>query len=657
MQQHVNLVSLSSVSQSLFASIEVRTRRTFSRVALVSTPWGSIRKPALAIPILKRCAQMAGFTTEVHLLTLRFAELIGIEAYEALADRHFYPEWFFSQYLFGDPGSREIENSWEQLKSNPAAQTFRDGVLRSVGGSEDLLHRIALEYVPRFISDCVEDIDWGRFGAVGFTTTFAQSFSSVLLARRIKELHPSVAIIFGGANVDGEMGVEFLKAFPWVDHVVHGEGEVVFPQLLQSLAGPSGERVPSVSSRIGTTILRGDGDHPPFVDLNQTPVPDYSDYVEALEKSSFKKGVAVSLLFESSRGCWWGAKHHCTFCGLNATGMSYRKKEARRVFDEIIEITSSTKCLNLFAADNIFPLEYFQELLPRLVEADIDLNIFYEVKANLTRAQLQLLSDAGVRTIQPGIESFSTRLLTHMQKGITAIQNVQFVKWCRELSIMANYNILFGFPGEQGQDYQAYPQLFRSLEHLQPPIGLGPIIFERFSPYHFDQKRFGLDLEASSDYRYVFPKERVSLDRIAYYFEERGGEAPSRDYITPVLAAYEEWKKYAKGTFFFYSKGPDFIILHDNRRLGSEEQQQWPRHRSTTVPEPGASMYLFCDQNRSLSAICKMVQEKFGTRYSRASIESLLNDFVKRQLMFQEDNRYLALALRSKVMKPLELAQ
>lgn len=656
MQQHVNLITLSPTSPALFSSAsEIGTGQIFSRVALVSMPWGSIRKPALAIPILKGCAQRAGFTTDVHLLTLRFAELIGIEAYEALADRPFYPEWFFSQHLFGREGSGEIQNAWDQMKADPAAQSFRDGVLRSVNGSEELLNRIALEHVPRFISDCIREIPWGRFGAIGFTTTFAQSFSSVLLAKHIKELYPDTAIIFGGANVDGEMGVEFLNAFPWVDHVVHGEGEVVFPQLLRSLASGRKERIASVSSRVGSTILPGDTDQPPFVDLNQAPVPDYSDYMDALEKSSFRRNVAVSLFFESSRGCWWGAKHHCTFCGLNAMGMAYRKKNSQKVFEEILEITSSTKCLNLFATDNILPLEYFHELMPRLAEADIDINMFYEVKANLTRTQMQLLADAGVRTIQPGIESFSTNLLTHMQKGITAIQNIQFVKWCRELGISAAYNILFGFPGERPEDYATYPQLFRSLHHLQPPINMGPVIFERFSPYHFDHKRFGLDLEADASYAYVYPKERVALDRIAYFFQERGGNQASREYIAPVLAAYEEWKKSWKDTVFSYKKGPGYVVLQDNRHLGSEEQCENPmHHRSTTISEPGASIYLFCDQNRSLPAICKMIREKFGTRYPERLIELILNDFVKRQLMFLEDNRYLALAVRSKLVKQME---
>ena len=626
----------------------------FSRIALVGMPWVSVRRPSLALPILKGCAERAGFTTDVHLLTMRLAELIGIDCYERISDHPFYPEWFFSQALFGANGTGELKNDWDYLKADRNGQHLRDAVLYAVNGSAELLNQVLNEAIPQFIENCLTEIDWQSYGVVGFTTVFAQSFASALLAKRIKERFPHISIVFGGANVDGEMGVEFLKAFPWVDHVVHGEGEVVFPSLLRSLASGRPQKIESVSSRIGGQILRGDGDHPPFVDLNSTPVPDYSHYMEALEKSLFKKDVISSVYFESSRGCWWGAKHHCTFCGLNATGMSFRKKDAKRVFDEIMEITWTTKCLDLFATDNIFPLEYFNELLPRLIEADLDISIFYETKANLTRDQMALLAKAGVRSIQPGIESFTTKILSHMQKGITAIQNIQFVKWCKELGISAAYNVIYGFPGETAEDYASYPKLFQSIEHLQPPSNIGPVNYQRFSPYHMDATRFGLDLEAHSSYTWLYPTDRVRLDGIAYFFQERGGKEPTFDYMAPTLSAFEVWKRRSKKAFFSCHKGPGYILLQDSRSFEGDDSAR-PEMRQITIAEPGASIYLYCDQNRSLNAVCAMVREKFSNRYSTERVEKILNEMVQRKLMYSSDNRFLALAVSARqVRRPTE---
>ena len=82
---------------------------------------------------------------------------------------------------------------------------------------------------------CMARVDWAKYKVIGFTTTFAQTFSSLLLAKRLKERYPNIRIVFGGANVDAEMGFELVKAFDWVDYVVHGEGEEIFGRLLDNI--------------------------------------------------------------------------------------------------------------------------------------------------------------------------------------------------------------------------------------------------------------------------------------------------------------------------------------------------------------------------------------------------------------------------------------
>ena len=195
-------------------------------------------------------------------------------------------------------------------------------------------------------------------------------------------------IVFGGANVDSEMGVEMMRGFEWIDYIVHGEAEESFPTLLHQINQNDLEsRVPGVSMRRAGEVIAGDCDARPVVDMNKTPPPDYEDYLHQLKQSGLMKQMTVTLYYESSRGCWWGAKHHCTFCGLNATTMAYRKKDSARVYSEIMDLTRQYGFLSLFATDNIFPTEFFGELLPRLAESGLDFFLFYEVKANLTREQ------------------------------------------------------------------------------------------------------------------------------------------------------------------------------------------------------------------------------------------------------------------------------
>jgi ribosomal peptide maturation radical SAM protein 1 len=627
------------------------------RVALVCMPWGPVARPSLAVALLKECVRAAGFRPDVHFLNVRFAEYVGLEIYEQIALNTLYAEWFFSQALFGPDGLGEVENCWDDIKNDARARKIRENLAAAAGNSEELCEKIATEFVRRFIDQCLESVDWSRYVAVGFTTTFAQSLASLLLAKKIKERWPGVKIVMGGANVESEMGVEFMRAFDWVDYVVHGEGEKSFPALLQCIAaGDTERRVAGVSMRKGQELLRGDSDQPPVVNLDESPMPDYSDYVGELERSGLKKKLQLQLFYESSRGCWWGAKHHCTFCGLNGSTMSFRHKEAAKICKEISELSSRYQCLTLAATDNILAMEYFKSLLPQLAEMNTDIELFYEVKANLAREQVEALSAAGIRTIQPGIESLSSRLLKLMRKGTSAIQNIQLLKWCYEFHITPLWNILYGMPGEAPEDYKDLPYLLRLLSHLQPPADVIPISFERFSPYFFDRDKFGLSLTPLPGYQLIYPAERVDIAKIAYFFEgEWEGRAGNpAEYMRPVLEEWRRWTKQweAGKVFCQYSKGPSYITIRDSR---PRMPGALPVARQVQLDEKLSAVYLFCDEGRSFNAILAMALKKFAGKISEKELAGSLNQLVHQGLMFREGDRYLSLAVRRKSISAASL--
>ncbi|MBV9761938.1 MAG: RiPP maturation radical SAM C-methyltransferase [Acidobacteriaceae bacterium] len=618
-----------------------------NRVALVYMPWGSISRPSIAAGILKRCAAEAGFPADVHYLNLRFARLVGLQLYESTSNcSAFYPEWFFSTHLFGPAGLGLVENSLSQLQATAEGREMAAEVARVTGNSQNC-QRVA-DAVPAFIEECLTRIDWSVYRVVGFSVTFAQTLASLLLARRLKEKYPKLSIVFGGANVDAEMGVELLRGCDWIDYVVHGEAEHAFPRLLREIcgseppnpvAGVSGRRNGSVECRHRTAE--------PLADLNQSPAPDYGEYFRDAERLGIDKQFNIVLPFESSRGCWWGAKKHCTFCGLNGGTMAFRSKDPHRVYEELLDLSRRHRCLNLNAVDNILDMHYFKNLLPRLAEADADISLFYEVKANLTREQVRDMAAAGITRIQPGIESLSSELLRLMRKGVTALQNIQLLKWCFEYGIEPSWNILFGFPDEQPVYYEGYAQLMRRLTHLTPPEGLSSIIFERFSPYHFERSQFKLRLSPLSKYRFLYPESVFNFADLAYYFEGKW-EGQSEDhfsYVPELEAAFEEWRGLWRSTkpVFHFERGPGFLILHDSR---PEQPGAEPRLRRLKLNEIQSEIYLYCDQGRALSSICAMLSQRFPGAMPESQIEGLLNEFVERRLMYREGNRFLSLAVR-----------
>jgi len=204
-------------------------------------------------------------------------------------------------------------------------------VCKTIDRPPEFLLEVKEKMVPEFLHWAVESIDWGRYSAVGFTSTFNQNLASVTLAKWIKEKYPSVKILFGGSNFDSEMGLEYFRAFDWIDYVLQGEAEPVLPQLMQALKN-GGEIPPGVVHRKDGEVVLQDSSAM-FEGFEKYGPPDYEDYFEELRSIDPDSPHLENpvILYETARGCWWGEKHHCTFCGLNASTMKFRARPIEQV--------------------------------------------------------------------------------------------------------------------------------------------------------------------------------------------------------------------------------------------------------------------------------------------------------------------------------------
>lgn len=138
-----------------------------------------------------------------------------------------------------------------------------------------------------------------------------------------------------------------MCAFPFLDYTVSGEGDHVFPALLRTLAGNDhAAPLPGVVMIASNGVIIG-SQAAPVTDLDASPVPNYRPYFERATQLGllphYKAGWM--LPFESSRGCWWGEKSHCTFCGLNGLGMAFRAKSPQRVLGELSELAQAQHLL------------------------------------------------------------------------------------------------------------------------------------------------------------------------------------------------------------------------------------------------------------------------------------------------------------------------
>ncbi|MES5820390.1 RiPP maturation radical SAM C-methyltransferase [Streptomyces sp. RG80] len=612
-------------------------RRDVRPVVLVCMPFMDDSRPSLQIGLLRAIAEAQGFPARTLHANLDFAAGIGVDRYRLLADGcgRQIGDWLFSLEAFGaaapDPDDRFLDLYLEEIAR---AQDTAPGPLR------DSLLQLRHHEVPAYLDALVEAYPWHRFGLVGFTSTFQQNTASIALARRLKARHPDLFTLFGGANFDSVMGTELVRTVECVDAAVIGEADTAFPLLLAALAdGRDLGTVPGLARRVDGRVVTGPGT-PLVQDLDDLPMPDYDEYFHRAESLGLLPGTAprqVDIPLETARGCWWGTKHHCTFCGLNGETMSFRSKSARRVLDELAHQARRYRSFRFEAVDNILDMRYFKTLFPALVDSGARYEIFYEVKANLTRQQIRLLADAGVQQIQPGIESLNSRVLRLMRKGVTAAQNVNLLRWAQHYGIRVSWNLLWGFPGEIPADCADQAGILWQLEHLQPPGSASRITMERFSPLFDDRERILRDLRPDPSYAQIYPAA-MDLDRVAYFFRcDIEGALPDSAY-TSLRAAVADWqgawRDAAGPPVLEYWQAPHYVQIHDSRRKG--------REGTYLLEDLAADLYLACCERPVTTAA---LSERTGLGGSVEEVERVLKEFAEAGLVFRDGPLTVALAV------------
>jgi ribosomal peptide maturation radical SAM protein 1 len=289
--------------------------------------------------------------------------------------------------------------------------------------------------------------------------------------------------------------------------------------------------------------------------------------------------------------------------------------------------------------DNTIPMRYFKDLLPRLANHDFDRAMFYEVRANLKRDHVQLLRSAGITHVQAGVESLSTPILKLMDKGVTALQNIQVLKWCREIGLDAAWNLLWGFPGEPAEEYDKMTRLVPLLTHLQPPGERGPIILERFSPHFQNPRQYGFSrVRPAPAYHHIYPLKAGAVKNLAsfFHYDYRKPQEPAR-YTKPLQAALASWEKESESSFLCHFEW--------NGGLGIWDQRPAAHQSFTLLMDIHRELYEACDSVRSMTELRRVAARHTGRVHSSDEIKKLLSGMLTRGLMISEGDRYLSLSV------------
>ena len=599
-------------------------------------PFSDLGRPALGVSLLDAHLQRRGISSLIRYFNLNLAERIGTRLYgwfsQCTADQELLSavapseylagEWFFADVAF--PGRIPAESEYIARFFEPDA------------GMRKLIPEIleARRQRQDFIRDCVREIERCKPRVVGFTTTFHQTCACLAVARGLKRMANPPVVIFGGANCEGAMGFELIQSFPWIDYVCTGEGDEVAPQFLEELVR-GGEARP-----VAGILRQGDCESlttpAPVRRMDSLPVPNYSAYFEALSSSAIGASIQPRLLIETARGCWWGEKQHCTFCGLNGQTMGYRSKSPARASEELSYLSKKWGVEQIEFVDNILDLKYIETLFPELARAGSKLEFFLETKSNLRFEQLRTLRRGGVRAIQPGIESFSNQVLQLMRKGCTGLQNIQLLRWCEELGITVFWNLLYGFPGEAEEEYARMAELVPLLAHLQKPGYCGRIHVDRFSPL-FTNAGLGVgEPRPAAAYSYLYPLTREQLRNLAYFFEfdyaDRREPARYAGALGKEIARWPEWTAAGRPRLDLFLAG-SMALISDTRECA--------RSGSFVLTGLDARIYLVCDTAQTPRSVARQLGDSFSAEEIRARLES----FRDARLMVEMDGHYLSLAV------------
>jgi ribosomal peptide maturation radical SAM protein 1 len=477
---------------------------------------------------------------------------------------------------------------------------------------------------------------------VGLASMFSQNVGCFALARKLKQHNPKAIIVMGGANCESPMGQEIIKHVEQIDYVFSGPALKSFPTFIEAVINGKRERC----EQIRGIFTKDNVARPPSIigeemDINSELAVNFKPFLDQVRTSFPNKEVKPILIFETSRGCWWGEKAHCTFCGLNGLTMNYRSMRP----DKAIEMFGSLfkhsgEAPHLMCTDNIMPTNYPTEVFPYL-NAPAAASIFYEVKADLTAEEMQQMSQARVKLIQPGIEALSTSTLKLMKKGTTVFQNLAFLKNCLLYDLYPSWNLLVGFPGEDEEVYRKYFEDMPLLVHLPPPVTVGRVMFDRYSPYFNEAEKYGLQLQPSDYYTLIYPFAKEEVDNLAYHFVDGNANAKyihaMAKWIAKLRGLLVTWQSrwqtsdpFGHPQLYLKENEPGTVV-HDSRAGAVLEHEISPTGK------------LILENLVRPKRVSQLARELTDVNPSSLATEvSLLKE---RGLLFQEGDRFLSLVM------------
>ncbi len=601
--------------------------KTKVNCALIALPWANFKYPSSQIAILSSYAKKHGHKVDCFHLHLEIAAELGLRQYENI--------------IFHN---RTYCHLIPCLKLFPKHKKIISHYINQHIKSEKNLDKLFFKYMQR----CFNIHNWGKYNLIGFSATFNQLLPSLLFAKWVKDKYPKKKIIFGGSEIAGEIAKSVLEMFSFIDYCVDGEGEISFVKLLHTLElnfqAPNLNNVPGLVYRQHNSIKKNK--RSVIANLDKLPIPNYDSYFEMRNSHPkiINSGLNPCLVVENSRGC----PFNCAFCNCNMQYNTFRNKSAEKSAAEIKYLVNKYKLPRIIFSDNLIAPKVVDPLFDQLNKDNKQYHIFCEIRAGLNKDQLKKMKQAGVATVQVGIESLSTSLLFKMNKKSRTIDNLQTMKYCQELNIELLSNFIISFPTERQKDIN---EIVKNIDYAcayAPPVRIINFMLQSGSTVFQKPKEYGVhSVKNSKQTNSTFPKK---FNKLNLSIEKQFKSNSKRRKYDKLFERYQQWQdKYeqfsADNLFILkYYDMQTFLTIEDYRFTTYENMLH--SGREITLEDKARELYLFCDSIKSLAEI-----KKHFPKWNRKELKCTLAELIKLKLMFTEDDDYLSLALKANPTK------
>src|SRR5215216_6826522 len=335
----------------------IKAQRVDGKILLVKPPYFTPWTPPLGIAILKTFVEQNGFEARCYDFNID-PELWGmhhkyfavLQALEDVSINDGYSKlwWILNAHMLAYANEAGPEMCAMVL----------DNIIPLYGIRCD--HAVIDKLLPlvdgffKRLEELTAGIDLSEYAVVGTSTYTTSLAASLFIHKQVKQRKSSIKTVMGGGIFAddlalGSSNLEVLvNEYPYLDHIVLGEGELLLLKLLQ---GELTKRVLTLSDLKGAKL-----------EMKNVPIPDFSD----LNLDDY-----YHLTIEGARSC----PFQCSFCSETIQWGDYRKKPTDQFAEQVITLAQQYHNNSFFMGDSLMN-PYINPFAAKLIESKA--NVLYD---------------------------------------------------------------------------------------------------------------------------------------------------------------------------------------------------------------------------------------------------------------------------------------